>query len=87
MIYESYLSIREDLMTKDSKPTPQHRQLTGVRLPPDLLDRLEVFCQTQKLKPSRTRVIEISIREFLDREEDPKVMLPPETPSRVVASP
>jgi metal-responsive CopG/Arc/MetJ family transcriptional regulator len=81
-------SIREDHMTKDAKPTPQHRQLTGVRLPPELLDRLEVFCQAQKLKPSRTRVLEISIRKFLEREEDPQAMLLPERApvSCVVAS-
>ena len=59
-------------MTKTAaEPNVQHRQLTGVRLPPELLDRLEDFCSAQKLKPSRTRVIEVAIREFLDREESP----------------
>jgi hypothetical protein len=44
------------------------RIIGGLRLPPDLFDRLDLYCSSNKLKPSRTRVVEVALREFLDRE-------------------
>lgn len=62
-------------MTQDANQSRiQLRQLTGVRLPPELLEMLNQYCGSNKLKPSRTRVIEIAIREFLSREGMPEAL-------------
>ena len=43
------------------------RVLTGIRLPRDLLDRMDAYCRIQPLQPSRTKAIELALREFLAR--------------------
>jgi metal-responsive CopG/Arc/MetJ family transcriptional regulator len=45
------------------------RVMAGVRMPQALLDRIDAYCARQPLQPSRTKVIELAIREFLEREE------------------
>ncbi len=45
------------------------RVLTGLRLPRKLLERVDAYCFAQPLQPSRTKVIELAILEFLEREE------------------
>lgn len=50
------------------KDPNQHRVFTGMRIAPDLYERLEKFCEAHKLRPTRTLVMETAIREFLDRE-------------------
>ena len=58
-------------------PTPaDNRRMAVVRLPPELLTQLDVFCKTQRLHPSRTRVIEAAIREFLQREQQAETASP-----------
>ena len=53
-----------------AKDTADHRQLTAVRLPPPLLQRLESFRSKQPFNPSRTRIIEEALRRFLDAEDN-----------------
>ena len=58
-------------MSTEKPKRYDHRRMAVVRLPPALLERLDTFCKTQRLKPSRTRVIEAAITEFLEREDQP----------------
>ena len=44
---------------------------TAVRLTEELLSDLDAFCLSQKLPPSRTRVIEAAIRDYIEREKQP----------------
>ena len=60
-------------MTKPALPMIDGvRQITAVRLPQTLLQRLESFIAAQPFNPSRTRVIEEALRRFLDEQEQPK---------------
>jgi len=55
---------------KRPKPDPRdNRVLTGIRLPPDLLEGVDNYCRAHEMKPSRTRIIEIAMRQFLEREK------------------
>ena len=56
-------------MATPVKETRDKRRMAMARMPPDLLKRLDQFCRTHPLRPSRTRVMETAIRQFLDREE------------------
>ena len=51
-----------------SRNPAENRIFTGLRLPPKLLARLDDYCLKQKIHPHRTRVIEVAIAEFLERE-------------------
>jgi hypothetical protein len=43
--------------------------MTGLRLPPDLLERLDAWCRSQRPPVTKTGVIEMLLRDFLaDRE-------------------
>ena len=53
------------------KNPDENRIFTGLRLPPKLMTRLDDYCQKQRIPPSRTRVMEIALHEFLDRETSP----------------
>ena len=44
------------------------RTIGGVRIPSELFARLDEYCAANKMKPSRTRVIEVALFEFLNRE-------------------
>jgi metal-responsive CopG/Arc/MetJ family transcriptional regulator len=68
MLYETHSMIRGHQVA-DIDQSAQQRQLTAIRLPPDLLRRLDEFRSTQPFSPSRTRVIEAAIRGFLDYEQ------------------
>jgi metal-responsive CopG/Arc/MetJ family transcriptional regulator len=53
------------------KPTRPNKVQTAVRLTEQLLSELDEFCLSQKLPPSRTRVIEAAIRDYIEREKPP----------------
>ena len=46
-------------------------------MPAEIVDALDEYCRRDRMQPSRTRVIEVALREFLEREgvpiADPKV--------------
>lgn len=44
----------------------QHRKMFALRLPPDLIERLDAWCSTQKPRVTKTAVIEMLIADFLD---------------------
>jgi len=44
------------------------RALTAMRMAPELLDSLDTYCKTHRLRPSRTKIIETAVREFLEKE-------------------
>ena len=41
----------------------------GVRLPTELLDRLDAYCESRPLKPGRTAVVRLALEQYLDREK------------------
>ena len=52
------------------KPKAQQeiqREQVGVKLPPELIKRLDSYCASQPAPPTRTAVIEAAIRAFLDK--------------------
>jgi metal-responsive CopG/Arc/MetJ family transcriptional regulator len=44
----------------------------SVRLPDDLLAQLDSWIGNQRVPPNRARVMELALREFLDREDTRK---------------
>jgi predicted DNA-binding protein len=52
----------------DPKPWNERKKATqtAFRLPPEMLERLDAFCSTQRIKTSRNKVVEAAITEFLD---------------------
>ena len=59
------------MMSTIDKPVRQAKKKTqtAIRLRPDVLQRLDTFCKSQRLQPTRNSVIELAIQEFLDSEE------------------
>jgi predicted DNA-binding protein len=55
----------------DPKPLSDRKKplQTAFRLQPDMLERLDAFCATQRIKTSRNKVVEAAIGEFLDSVE------------------
>ena len=43
------------------------QKATAIRLDPDLTARLKDYCNKQLVPPSHTRVIEVALRQLLDR--------------------
>ena len=56
-------------MAEKTKTLVRDLPQTAVRIDPDLLLRLNTYCETHRLKPKRNSVIELAIKEFLDNEE------------------
>ena len=56
-------------MPRQPNSTTGPRKLTALRLPPDILARLDAFIRGQRMPLSRTSVMELAVREFLEREE------------------
>jgi metal-responsive CopG/Arc/MetJ family transcriptional regulator len=54
----------------DKTLRPKHLTQTAVRIEPQLLERLNNYCDNHRLKPKRNSVIEAAIKEFLDSEEN-----------------
>jgi metal-responsive CopG/Arc/MetJ family transcriptional regulator len=50
-------------------PKGAPRTFTGLRIPTDLLKQVDDFCIAHPLQPSRTKMVELAIREYLAREE------------------
>jgi predicted DNA-binding protein len=52
----------------DPKPLSERKKplQTAFRLQPDMLERLDAFCKTQRVRTSRNKVVEAAINEFLD---------------------
>lgn len=70
MIHRLRKTIRKATDMPAHRKRPEDiRKVAMTRLPPPLLERLDRYCATQRLKPSRTRVIEIAIADYLDKEE------------------
>jgi hypothetical protein len=45
--------------------TRARRQMTGLRLPPALLERLDAWCKAQRPPVTKTGVIEMLLEDFL----------------------
>jgi metal-responsive CopG/Arc/MetJ family transcriptional regulator len=56
----------------------ENRKITGVRLPPRLLDTLDAWCKSQRPPVTRTAVIEMLVTDFVD-EQVRKGWKPPKT--------
>lgn len=56
-------------VAQDRKTRVRLKKLTTFALDPDLLDRLEKWRQAQDVPPSKTAVLEVAVREFLERRE------------------
>ena len=41
----------------------------GFRLPNELLDRLDAYCESRPLRPGRTAVVRLALEQFLNREK------------------
>lgn len=54
-------------MTKSNKTMP-----ISVRLPEDLLSDMDAWINEQRIPPGRAKVLEVALREFLDREKKAK---------------
>ena len=52
---------------KQSKSVP-----ISIRLPEDLLSEMDVWIDQQRVPPNRAKVLEIALREFLERERKGK---------------
>lgn len=46
----------------------RRRALTAMRMEAELLETLDSYCKTHRLRPSRTAIIEAAVREFLQKE-------------------
>lgn len=51
---------------------PRLKKMISFALDPVLLERLDKWLSKQELKPSKTAVLELALREFLDRREAKK---------------
>ena len=57
-------------MTVGAKPkTRKDLRQTNVRLDPDVVDRLNLHCDIHPLRPRRDSVINVAIRQYLERED------------------
>lgn len=56
-------------MSRRTVPENERREQIGVKLPPDLIERLDAYCARQPARPTRTAVIEAAIQEFLKKAE------------------
>lgn len=43
--------------------------MVSFALDPDLIKRLELWLEGQELRPSKTAVIEVALKQFLDRQK------------------
>jgi len=50
----------------------QISSMISIRIPCDLLERLDAWCDSQIVSPARTAVITQSIKDFLDRQDAAK---------------
>ncbi|MFZ4768419.1 MAG: hypothetical protein ACOYMN_26020 [Roseimicrobium sp.] len=51
----------------------EHRKMIALRLPPELIERLDTWCADQKPVVTKTATIELAIRQFLDERERSKL--------------
>ncbi len=47
------------------------KKMVSFALAPDLLKRLDAWLASQELPPSKTSVVEMALREFLEKRETP----------------
>lgn len=60
---------QKDPESKRSQGLPRHKDPRfAFHLERELLDALGAFCDAQKLKPDRSEVARLALREFLERE-------------------
>jgi len=48
---------------------PRLKKMVSYALAPELLDRLDAWLASQELPPSKTAVVEMALREFLEKRE------------------
>ena len=51
------------------QPVKENRRMTGMRLPPDLMDALGGWCKAQRPPVTKTAVIEMVVRDFLEEKK------------------
>jgi predicted transcriptional regulator len=57
-------------MSAGAKPKPpRDLRQTAVRLDPEVLDQLNAHCANHPLRPRRDSVIDLAIKQYLEREE------------------
>ena len=53
---------------KKAKTRKELRQ-TAVRLDPQIVDRLNAYCNNHQLRPPRDRIIDLALQRYLDSED------------------